>query len=96
MANNYAFYSLVLSQLLHLFNLAGARQSFFNNEITRNRFIWYSIVLCLAIMAVAYSFPVVREVIYMQTFKWEMLMWVGLFSLMPVAVVQVVKRIGKF
>lgn len=94
-ANNYAFYTLVLSQLLHLFNLAGPRQSFFRNEITTNRFIWYAIVLCLAIMVIAYSFPIVREVIYMQAFEWEMLMWVGLFSLMPVAVVQLVKRMWK-
>lgn len=92
-ANNYAFYTLVLSQILHLFNLADARQSFFRNEITRNPFVWYAILICLALVGIVYSIPVVREVLYFQTFAWEMLLWVSLFSLIPVAIVQLVKRL---
>lgn len=91
-ANNYAFYTLILSQLWHIFNLPSARRSFFINEITRNRYVWYAIALCLALVALVYSLPLVRQVLYLQTFDSQMLMWIGLFSLLPLVLAQGVKR----
>ena len=93
-ANNYAFYTLIGAQLWHLFNLTDARQSFFRNEVTRNPYIWFSILICILILVIAYVLPLVNEVLYMQTFDFQMLMWVFLFSLIPVILVQLVKRTG--
>jgi hypothetical protein len=54
--NNLTFYALSLAQVLHVFNLHSER-SFFNNEITRNRYIWYATALCLFILALTYYVP---------------------------------------
>jgi Ca2+-transporting ATPase len=58
--NNLTFYALSLAQVLHVFNLHSER-SFFNNEITRNRYIWYATALCLFILALTYYVPFLRQ-----------------------------------
>jgi Ca2+-transporting ATPase len=37
--NSLVFYTLILVQLLHVFDLPSRSNSFFNNEITRNKFV---------------------------------------------------------
>jgi len=52
-----SFLTLALAQLWHVFNMRGVRTGFFKNEITRNRYIWGAIVLCLALIALAVWLP---------------------------------------
>jgi Ca2+-transporting ATPase len=54
LSNNISFISLALAQLWHVLNLSSRKISFLNNEITRNKFIWAALLLCIAIMAVFY------------------------------------------
>ncbi|NIN35107.1 MAG: hypothetical protein GTO60_08490, partial [Gammaproteobacteria bacterium] len=38
--NNMAFYTLVLAQLLNIFNMPSRRTSFLVNEVTKNVWVW--------------------------------------------------------
>jgi Ca2+-transporting ATPase len=45
-----SFLTLALAQLWHVFNMRAPGSSRFNNEITRNRYVWMAIVLCLVLI----------------------------------------------
>ncbi len=47
--NNMAFYTLILSQLLNIFNIPKVGFSFFRNEVTTNLWVWGAIALSLLI-----------------------------------------------
>ncbi|GAB3990216.1 cation-transporting P-type ATPase [Spirosoma daeguense] len=63
--NNLTFYALSFAQLMHVFNLH-SEKSFFVNEITRNRYVWYAIGLCIAILAFTYYVPLLHDVLNIQ------------------------------
>ena len=52
--NNMAFYTLVLAQLLHIFNIPKGSASFFFNEVTKNGWVWGAIVFSFALTYGAY------------------------------------------
>jgi Ca2+-transporting ATPase len=87
--NNLTFYALSFAQVLHVFNLHSER-SFFNNEITRNRYIWYATVLCLLIMAVTYYVPFLRQVLNIQPMRGMELGLIAAAGVVPVLIVQAV------
>jgi Ca2+-transporting ATPase len=92
-ANNLTFYTLILAQLWHVFNLPSYRQSFFRNEITQNRFIWLAILLCILLVGLAYAIPILREVLQLEPIPWNWLILVVPFSLLPIFFVQLFKRL---
>lgn len=92
-ANNLTFYTLILAQLWHVFNLPNIHQSFFKNEITQNIHIWMALLTCLVITVLAYQIPVVNDVLNLTFIEWKTLCIVFPFSLFPVLFVQFFKRI---
>lgn len=92
-ANNFAFYTLILSQLWNVFNLPDARKSFLFNEITRNRYVWYALLGSIFIMVLAYSTPVISEVLNLGRFSLKYVGYVLIFSFFPIVFVQFFKRL---
>lgn len=92
-ANNFAFYTLILAQLWNVFNLTGVKESFFRNEVTRNPWVWGAIVLSVGVMVACFHIPLMREVLSLTDITWAHFGYILLFSLAPVAVVQLVKRL---
>ncbi|RRB02390.1 cation-translocating P-type ATPase [Larkinella rosea] len=92
--NNLVFYALSFAQLMHVFNLRSGR-SFFVNEITRNRFIWYALLLCLFIMALTYYVPFLVQVLSIQPMTTIELELIAAAGVAPVLLVQIVKGIMK-
>jgi Ca2+-transporting ATPase len=92
-ANNLTFYTLILAQLWHVFNLPKINQSFFKNEITGNKHIWLAILTCILITVLAYEIDVVRDVLNLQSINWETLWVVIPFSFFPIIFVQFFKRL---
>lgn len=90
--NNMAFYTLVLAQLLNVFNLPKRNVSFFNNEITRNPWVWGAIVLCIILTVLGYVVGPMREVLSLVPLTWGQLGWVVAFSFVSLLIAQVVKR----
>lgn len=92
-ANNMAFYTLILGQLLNVFNLPANHISVFKNEVTRNPWVWRALILCVLLIAVAYMIPVVREVLALVPLEWYQVGLIGLFGLGSLLVTQVLKRL---
>ncbi len=82
------FLSFALARLWHVFNMRDAGTGLFANEVTRNRWVWYAIGICLALTAAAAWLPglsTVLDVVSLDTFGW-MLVLSG--SLVPLLVGQ--------
>ncbi len=93
--NNVTFYTLILAQLFNVFNLPGREVSFLRNEVTRNVFVWLAIILCVLITVIVYYIPVAREALSLTTVHPEQLILVFGFSLIPLVIVQILKRVIK-
>ncbi|WP_080056432.1 cation-translocating P-type ATPase [Spirosoma aerolatum] len=91
--NNLTFYALSFAQLMHVFNLHSER-SFFVNEITRNRYIWYALILCLAILAFTYFVPVLHVVLNIQPMTTTEFGLILASGIVPVILIQLVRLIG--
>jgi len=93
--NNISFFSLAFSQLWHVFNLSSRSISFFNNEITNNKFIWAAIVLSIAIMLAFYWVSPLNNIIGLQKLDFNIWLIIILTSAVPVALIQLFKRVVK-
>jgi Ca2+-transporting ATPase len=58
-----AFSTLALAQMWHVFNMRGDIGRVFDNEITRNPWIWAALALCLALVLAAIYVPVLSDVL---------------------------------
>jgi Ca2+-transporting ATPase len=92
-ANNITFYALILAQLLHVFNMPVLEDGFWRNSVTRNRYIWMALPLCIFLTALAYAIPVTRSVLQLNPLHWDEWIVVGIAGVAPVLVIQVLKRL---
>lgn len=61
--NNVAFITLVFVQLFHVFNMSSAHSKLIMNEITKNKYVWLALLICIAIMVLVFVIPQVRLVL---------------------------------
>ncbi|MCG9971685.1 cation-translocating P-type ATPase [Christiangramia crocea] len=94
--NNMAFYTLILGQLLNVFNLASRESSFINNEVTRNKWVWGAILLSLLIVVTAYWIPFLNTMLSLQPLEIDQLLMVILFGGFTVPLSQLIKRTAHF
>jgi len=94
-ANTVAFFSLAISQLLHVFNMREWVENLFINQITKNKFIWLALGICFAALAASYFIPVLHEVLSFETLSGTYWLLVGITSLLTLIVIQAVKNIFK-
>jgi Ca2+-transporting ATPase len=79
-----AFLILTLSQLWHVFNMRADHDHLFNNEITRNPWVWGAILLCLAILGLALGLQPLRTVLELTVPDARTWILIFLASLLPV------------
>ncbi len=89
--NNIAFFSLAIAQLIHVFNMREAKEHFFNNQVTRNKYIWMALALCFAALFAAYFIPQVAEVLSFERLEWRAWSLIIICSLIPFVVIQLLK-----
>ncbi len=92
--NNMAFYTLVLAQLLNIFNMTSRKTSFFINEVTKNKWIWAAILLCSVIVLIANLIPPVVEVLSLVDLTFRQWGLIVLFGFSSLLLTQIVKRFG--
>lgn len=92
--NNMAFYTLVLAQLLNVFNMAESKMSFFNNEIVKNPWVWSAIVISLLITIGVYYIQPVAKALFLTSLSLEQIGWVIVFAFGSLALSQIFKRFG--
>ncbi|HPN69527.1 MAG TPA: HAD-IC family P-type ATPase [Saprospiraceae bacterium] len=93
MLNNVAFITLVFAQLFHVFNMASTHSKIIVNEITKNKFIWFALIICIAIMVLVYVIPQTRLVLGLVIPPMKIWLVSILFSLIPVVLTQTYKII---
>jgi Ca2+-transporting ATPase len=52
-----AFLTLALAQLWNVFNIRNPGSGLLDNDIARNPYVWWAIILCLALIGIAVWFP---------------------------------------
>ncbi|MFN7792387.1 MAG: HAD-IC family P-type ATPase, partial [Cyclobacteriaceae bacterium] len=89
--NNVAFVTLAFAQLFHVFNMASFHSKLILNEITKNKFVWFAIVVCTGLMILVYALPQTRLVLGLVELPTEA--WIAsiIASLIPLLVVQLFK-----
>jgi len=58
-----SFLTLALGQLWHVFNMRTRGTSRFNNDITRNRFVWGALGICVLLIALVVYFEPIASVV---------------------------------
>ncbi len=61
-----SFLTLALSQLWHVFNMRDNGSGFFINEVTKNRFIWGSLLFCGGLLVAAVFVPGLSKVLKLE------------------------------
>jgi Ca2+-transporting ATPase len=80
-----SFMTLALAQLWHVFNMRDAFSGVWSNEITRNRWVWGAVVLCLVLLALAVLIPPVAQVLSLEapdTAGWTITLALSLLPLL--------------
>ncbi|MGB3152702.1 MAG: cation-transporting P-type ATPase [Maribacter sp.] len=89
--NNMAFYTLVLAQLLNVFNMPKKNLFFFKNEVTQNYWVWGALVLSLVFTFGAYLIPQVAQTLSLKPLSREQWVVTVLFALGALLLSQVMK-----
>ncbi len=89
--NNVAFLTLASSQLFHVFNMSSLHSGMLVNEVTKNRFVWISLLICFFLIAVVYLFPQSRDALNLAMIPFRAWLISGLASMLPLILVQVYK-----
>jgi len=89
------FLTLAFSQLFHVINLRGRNSNLFNNEVTRNPYVWGAFVLCTAILLAVVYIPSAARVLHTTPIDgrgWTIVLVAGLA---PVAVDLMVRALRR-
>lgn len=79
--NNVLFFTLIVCQLFHVFNMgAGATFSVKYNEVLRNKYVWYSMLVCAGVILAILFVPLFNEVLavaHMPALAWFIILFSG-------------------
>lgn len=93
--NNVAFFSLAFAQLWHVFDMREADESIIDNQVTRNKFVWGAVGLCVTVIIVSYFIPQINNILSYQELSFKTWMLIGVTSFLPVITIQALKEISK-
>ncbi len=92
--NNLAFYTLIIAQLLNVFNMPKRHLSFFNNEVIKNPWVWGALLICVLITWAAILIPTAAKALSLVPLQWQELRWSILFGFSALLIAQLFKRLG--
>ena len=81
-----SFLVIAIAQLLHVFNMAEPQSKVFDNEITRNPYVWGAVALCCLILTAAMTYQPLAEVLSLEPLDLHGWMLVVVASLIPLIV----------
>ncbi len=93
--NNIAFFSLAFAQFLHVLNMREAKENVFNNQVTRNKYVWLAVIFCVAVLLGAYNIPVLAEVLSFESLGMKEWILIAVASFIPTVVIQLIKLLRK-
>jgi Ca2+-transporting ATPase len=84
-----SFLTLSITRLLHVFNMRRPESGFFNNEITRNPYVWGAIGLCVGLLLVAVYVPFLADILRVTGPSLSHWLLIVVGSLVPLVVGQI-------
>ena len=95
-ATTMAFMTLALAQVFHVFYARSQRRSAFTNRLFTNGWLWAAVGICLILQAAAVYVALLQKALH--TTPPTLSGWgvIAACSLMPLAVVELVKVIQRF
>jgi len=87
-ANNVAFITLAFAQLFHVFNMSSTHSRLLVNDITKNKFVWLALLICIGLMAFVFVLPQMRLVLNLAVLPGKVWIVSILVSLLPLILVQ--------
>lgn len=89
--NSVAFVTLTFAQLFHVFNMSSPRSGLLINEVTRNKFVWLALLLCVIIVGLVFSFPAMRLVLGLTVLSVNIWLIALAASCLPLVILKVYK-----
>ena len=94
-ANNIAFFSLAIAQLLHVFDMRETWENMFINQVTRNKYIWMALAFCAVVLVITYLVPVLSNVLSFTDLSWTAWGMIIAAGALPMITIQVIKELRK-
>ena len=94
-ANNVAFITLAFAQLFHVFNMSSLNSNLLVNDITKNKFVWIALSICIFLLALAYAIPQMRLVLGLEILSADVWLVSILAGLIPLVLVKGYKIIAE-
>ncbi len=95
LCNNILFFTLIISQLLHVFNMSSTGSgNFFKNEVFKNKYVWYAIGASLALLFISYQIRIIREtldLLSMSVADWLLVIGMSFVSLIIIQISKALK-----
>lgn len=93
--NTITFFSLAFAQLLHVFNMRDRHEHPVNNQVTRNKYIWLALLICIAFLLMGYLIPTVAELLNFARLEARGWLLAALGALLPTLLIQLLKFVQK-
>ena len=94
-SNNVAFFSLAFAQLWHVFDMREPDEPIFDNQVTRNGYVWAALALCIAAIAAAYFIPGINDVLSFRELEPRVWLLIAVSSLLPFVTIQTLKQLTR-
>ena len=94
-ATTMAFMTLALAQVFHAFNARSQRRSAFTGRLFTNGWLWAAVGICLVLQAAAVYLPLLQKVLHTSPPSISDWWVIAACSLLPVAVVELVKLVQR-
>jgi P-type Ca2+ transporter type 2C len=82
--NNVAFITLALAQLFHVFNMSSFQSGMLANEVTKNKYVWIALLICVGLIVLVYLIPTTRIALHLYILPvdaWIVCLVASLFTL---------------
>lgn len=86
-----SFCTLALAQVWHVFNMRSNMSHVFDNEITRNLWVWAAVVLCVLLVLAAVYVPVLAMVLELEHPGRDGWLLIAIMSFVPLATAPLVR-----
>ncbi len=91
--NNVAFITLALAQLFHVFNMSSVGSKWIVNDVTKNKFVWFALLICTGVLFLVYVVPQMRLVLGLTNLPLNVWLVCIVSSLLPLLIIQIYKRV---
>ncbi|HTN47217.1 MAG TPA: cation-translocating P-type ATPase [Flavipsychrobacter sp.] len=89
--NNVAFITLAFAQLFHVFNMSAPHSGLIVNEVTKNKFVWWALFICVSLMIIVYVVPQLRLALGLVVLPATVWLVCIIAALFPLSLVQLYK-----